>query len=57
MVSHDNHEFVRLGSRRFGGPIQFRDIWPVLREDLRREALPPGSAGGSAGAADGALDE
>ena len=25
----------RLGTRRLGGPILFKDIWPALREELR----------------------
>jgi hypothetical protein len=25
----------RLGSRRLGGPILFKDLWLALREDLR----------------------
>lgn len=25
----------RLGSHRLGGPLQFKDLWPALREELR----------------------
>jgi hypothetical protein len=32
MFSHAHSP--RLGSRRLGGPILFRDLWPSLREEL-----------------------
>jgi hypothetical protein len=36
----------RLGSRRLGGPVQFKDLWPGLREDLHEAYLANGAPGG-----------
>jgi hypothetical protein len=43
----------RLGSRRLGGPVEFKDLWPALREELHEvyvfrgglARVDPGSAG------------
>ncbi len=34
----------RLGSRRLGGPIEFKTLWPALREDLHEVYLTGGPA-------------
>ena len=30
---------TRLSSRRLGGPLPFRDLWPTLKEDLQEVCL------------------
>ncbi len=34
MFGSDAEASRRLGSRRLGGPIEFKDLWPALREEL-----------------------
>jgi hypothetical protein len=53
MLRYGSDGSVHPGSRRFGGPIQFRGIWPVVREDLLRVAQPFDEDGVRAGPAAG----
>jgi hypothetical protein len=32
----------RPGSRRLGGPVEFKVLWPALREDLREAYMANG---------------
>jgi hypothetical protein len=42
MSSYNEAPHSRLGSRRLGGPVQFKDLWPALREDLHEVYLANG---------------
>ena len=44
MFPYGEPSFGRLGSRRLGGPVLFKDIWPALREELHEAYLANGGA-------------